>query len=115
MYDVNAVRSDFPILSRRVNGKPLVYLDNAATSQKPRQVIEALVEYYERYNSNVHRGVHTLSVEATDRYEEARERWRASSTRRAPSAWCGCATPPRPSIWSPRRGPPSTSGPVTKS
>ncbi|MDE2766030.1 MAG: cysteine desulfurase [Chloroflexota bacterium] len=74
MYDLSAVRADFPVLSRQVNGKPLVYLDNAATSQKPRQVIEALVDYYERYNSNVHRGVHTLSVEATDRYEEAREK-----------------------------------------
>ena len=74
MYDLSAVRADFPVLSRQVNGKPLVYLDNAATSQKPRQVIDALVDYYERYNSNVHRGVHTLSVEATDRYEEAREK-----------------------------------------
>ena len=72
MYDVDTVRKDFPILSRQVNGKPLVYLDNAATSHKPRQVIDALVDYYERYNSNVHRGVHTLSVEATDHYEEAR-------------------------------------------
>jgi cysteine desulfurase/selenocysteine lyase len=72
MFDVQAVRNDFPILSRLVNGKPLVYLDNAATSHKPRQVIDALVDYYERYNSNVHRGVHTLSVEATEHYEEAR-------------------------------------------
>ena len=72
MYDVNKIREDFPILSREVYGKPLVYLDNAATTQKPRQVIQALVDYYERYNSNVHRGVHALSQEATDRYEEAR-------------------------------------------
>ncbi len=72
MYDVNQIRRDFPILSREVYGKPLVYLDNAATSQKPRQVIEALVEYYESYNSNVHRGVHYLSQEATERYEGAR-------------------------------------------
>ena len=72
MYDVAAVRKDFPILSRQVHGKPLVYLDNAATSQKPRAVIDALTDYYEGYNSNVHRGVHALSVEATDRYEEAR-------------------------------------------
>ncbi len=72
MYDVNAVRKDFPILSRQVNGRPLVYLDNAATSQKPRSVIQALTDYYERYNANVHRGVHTLSVEATDAYEESR-------------------------------------------
>jgi len=74
MFDVQAVRNDFPILSRLVNGKPLVYLDNAATSHKPRQVIDALVDYYERYNSNVHRGVHTLSVEATEHYEEARSK-----------------------------------------
>ncbi len=72
MFDVNRVREDFPILSRTVNGKPLVYLDNAATSQKPRSVIAALVDYYERYNSNVHRGVHTLSQEATDAFEAVR-------------------------------------------
>ena len=74
MLDVERIRDDFPILSRKVHGKPLVYLDNAATSQKPRAVIQALTEYYETYNSNVHRGVHTLSMEATDRYEEAREK-----------------------------------------
>ena len=72
MLDVKAIRKDFPILEREVYGKPLVYLDNAATSQKPRSVIQALVDYYEGYNSNVHRGVHALSMEATDRYEEAR-------------------------------------------
>ena len=72
--DVASIRDDFPILSRTVYGKPLVYLDNAATSQKPRQVISALTEYYEGYNSNVHRGVHALSMEATDRFEEAREK-----------------------------------------
>ncbi len=74
MFDVEKIREDFPVLSREVHGKPLVYLDNAATSQKPRAVIEALVDYYETYNANVHRGVHTLSMEATDRYEEAREK-----------------------------------------
>ena len=74
MYDVNAVRADFPILSRQVHGRPLVYLDNAATSQKPRSVIAALTDYYEGYNANVYRGIHTLSVEATDAYEGARER-----------------------------------------
>ena len=72
MLDVKTIRKDFPILEREVYGKPLVYLDNAATSQKPRSVIQALVDYYEGYNSNVHRGVHALSMEATDRYEEAR-------------------------------------------
>ena len=72
MYDAQKVRADFPILAREVNGKPLVYLDNAATTQKPRQVIQAIVDYYEGYNANVHRGVHALSQEATDRYEGAR-------------------------------------------
>ncbi|HZU76442.1 MAG TPA: cysteine desulfurase, partial [Dehalococcoidia bacterium] len=73
MYDVERVRADFPILERLVHGKPLVYLDNAATSQKPRAVIQTLVEFYERHNANVHRGVHTLSQEATDLYEAVRE------------------------------------------
>lgn len=70
--DVENIRADFPILTRQVNGRPLTYLDNAATSQKPNQVIQSLVDYYERYNSNVHRGVHTLSIEATEAYEDAR-------------------------------------------
>ena len=74
MLDVKKVREDFPILSRKVYGKPLVYLDNAATSQKPRSVIESLTTYYEEYNANVHRGVHALSMEATDRMEEARQK-----------------------------------------
>jgi cysteine desulfurase / selenocysteine lyase len=73
--DVEAIRKDFPILDRVVHGdKPLVYLDNAATSQKPRQVIEALVNYYEQHNANVHRGIHTLAEEATALYESARDK-----------------------------------------
>ncbi|RXK55044.1 cysteine desulfurase [Oleiharenicola lentus] len=68
------VRADFPVLHQQVNGKPLVYLDNGATSQKPRSVIDALVRYYERDNSNVHRGLHALSMRATDAYEGARAR-----------------------------------------
>lgn len=71
-FDVTTIRKDFPILSRKINGKPLVYLDNAATSQTPKQVIDSIVEYYSQYNANVHRGVHTLSQEATERFEEAR-------------------------------------------
>jgi cysteine desulfurase/selenocysteine lyase len=71
-YDVNEIRKDFPILDRKVRGRPLVYLDNAATTQKPRQVIDALVHYYEHYNANIHRGLHTLAEEATAAYEEAR-------------------------------------------
>ena len=74
MLDVNHIRKDFPILSRTIYGKPLVYLDNAATSQKPTSVIQSLVDYYESYNSNIHRGVHTLSMEATDRHEDARSK-----------------------------------------
>jgi cysteine desulfurase/selenocysteine lyase len=73
--DTDAIRADFPILDRAVRGgKPLVYLDNAASSQKPRQVIDALADYYRRYNANVHRGIHTLSEEATDEYEKARHK-----------------------------------------
>lgn len=73
MLDTKAIREDFPILSRKVNGKPLVYLDNAATSQTPQQVIDVIVDYYSNYNANIHRGVHTLSQEATDKYEQARQ------------------------------------------
>ncbi len=72
--DPQKIRADFPILHQQVNGKPLVYLDNGATSQKPRAVIDALVRYYERDNSNVHRGLHALSMRATDAYEGARAR-----------------------------------------
>jgi cysteine desulfurase / selenocysteine lyase len=75
--DVAAVRADFPILERRVHGKPLVYLDNAATSQTPRQVIEAFDDYYSRYNANIHRGLHTLADEATAAFEGTRETVRA--------------------------------------
>lgn len=74
--DVKAIREAFPILNQEVNGHPLVYLDSAATSQKPIQVIEAVANYYREYNSNVHRGVHTLGTKATDAYEGAREKVR---------------------------------------
>ncbi|TKD65021.1 aminotransferase class V-fold PLP-dependent enzyme [Flavobacterium sp. ASW18X] len=73
-FDVAQIRKDFPILNREVNGKPLVYLDNAATSQTPQQVINAIVDYYQNYNANIHRGVHALSQEATDKYEQARQK-----------------------------------------
>src|SRR3989442_15342326 len=69
-----ALRRDFPILEQSVHGHPLIYFDNAATSQKPRQVIEAIVRYYEHDNANVHRGIHELSNRATAAYEAARER-----------------------------------------
>ncbi|WP_282041984.1 aminotransferase class V-fold PLP-dependent enzyme [Winogradskyella flava] len=70
--NVQDIRRDFPILNRKVNGKPLIYFDNAATSQTPQQVIDVIVDYYSNYNANIHRGVHSLSQEATDAYEQAR-------------------------------------------
>jgi len=73
-FDVEIIRADFPILEREINGRPVVYLDSAATSQKPRIVIDAISNYYTQINANVHRGVHTLSMEATDAYEEARSK-----------------------------------------
>jgi cysteine desulfurase/selenocysteine lyase len=75
-FDVERIRQDFPILSRSIHGKPLVYLDNAATTQKPRAVLEAERDIYERYYANIHRGVHLLSVESTEAYEKVREKVR---------------------------------------
>jgi cysteine desulfurase/selenocysteine lyase len=72
--DIQKIRSDFPILQREVNGQALVYFDNAATSQTPQQVIDVIVDYYSQYNANIHRGVHSLSQEATDAYEQARQK-----------------------------------------
>lgn len=77
MLDINKIREDFPILKQKVNGKPLVYFDNAATAQKPKVVEDAIVEYYETINANIHRGVHTLSQLATDAYEESRQKIKA--------------------------------------
>ena len=74
MFDVNKIREDFPILKRKVNGYDLVFLDSAASSQKPKQVIKAVVDFWENHNANVHRGVHTLSVEATTMMDEARKK-----------------------------------------
>ena len=75
-FDIDAIRADFPVLDQAVRGKPLVYLDNAATAQKPRQVIDILADYYREYNANIHRGLHTLSEKATAEYEAARDRLR---------------------------------------
>jgi len=72
-FDIATIRADFPILQRTVNDRPLVYFDNAATSQTPQQVIDVIAAYYQNYNANIHRGVHTLSQEATNRYEAARK------------------------------------------
>lgn len=74
MLNVEKIRGDFPILKRKINGHPLVYLDNAATSQKPRQVVEAMSDYYANHNANIHRGVHTLAEEATQLYEDSRRK-----------------------------------------
>src|SRR5262249_37493633 len=76
VFDVAHVREDFPVLQRRVHGRPLVYLDNAATSQKPRAVIDAEARYYTEHNANIHRGLHAFSQEATEAYEATRERVR---------------------------------------
>jgi cysteine desulfurase/selenocysteine lyase len=75
-FDINAIRADFPVLDQEIYGKPLVYLDNAASSQKPLQVIDAVANYYRQDNANIHRGVHRLSQRATDAYEAAREKVR---------------------------------------
>jgi len=74
MFPVLEIRKDFPILKKQINNKPLIYFDNAATSQKPDVVIDALADYYSQYNANIHRGIHTLSVEATEKFEEARKK-----------------------------------------
>lgn len=74
LLDIQKIRDDFPILKRQLHGRQLVYLDNAATSQTPKPVIDTIVDYYSRYNANIHRGVHSLSQEATDKYEEARRK-----------------------------------------
>ena len=92
-FNVDEIRKDFPILNREVNGYPLVYFDNAATSQTPKQVMDAIVDYYSNYNANIHRGVHSLSQEATDKYEGARRkiqqhfRWVASRIRHLQDKW----------------------------
>ena len=76
MIDIQKIRADFPILSQQINGKPLIYFDNGATSQKPQIVIDAISNYYQKINANIHRGVHTLSQLATDAYEVSRGKMR---------------------------------------
>ena len=73
MKDVYKIREDFPILKKKINDTDLVYFDNAATSQTPKQVIQKIVDYYEQYNSNIHRGLHSLSADATNQYELSRK------------------------------------------
>ena len=76
-FDINKIRADFPILKKKINGKQLIYFDNAATSQTPSCVIDSISDYYKNYNSNIHRGVHSLSEQATESYEDSREKIRA--------------------------------------
>ena len=76
IFDIDSIRKDFPILQRVINGKPLVYLDNAATSQKPESVINVISDYYKNYNANIHRGVYSISIEASNAYDEAKEKVR---------------------------------------
>ncbi len=88
MIDAKKLRNDFPILFQDVNDEPLVYLDNAATTQKPKQVLQALAHYYEHDNANVHRGVHTLAERATHDYEQAREKYGRSSMQKKQQKCC---------------------------
>jgi hypothetical protein len=98
-FDVAAIRRDFPILHQNVNGKPLVYLDNAASSQRPQAVIDAISRYYEHDHANVHRGVHTLSQRATDAYEAPAKPCDVSSTRLALKKSFTRAARPRRRTW----------------
>ena len=103
-FDPHAVRRDFPVLDQEVNGHPLVYLDNAATTQKPEQVIEAISNYYRRDNANVHRGAHTLSDRATRAFENARERAARFINSPAASQVIWTSGTPRRSTWWPTAG-----------
>ena len=88
MFDVEKIREDFPILSREISGRPLIYLDNGATSQTPKCVVDHIADTYYRVNANVHRGVHTLSQEATDAHETARRRFKS------PAVGCNSSSGP---------------------
>ena len=101
-YDVAKIREDFPILRRQVNGKPLVYLDNAATTQKPQAVLDAIAEYYAGYNSNIHRSNHLLSELATRAYEEARVKVQKFLNAAESQEIIYARMPPRASTWSRR-------------
>ena len=109
------IRADFPILRQKIRGKPLVYLDNAATSQKPQVVINAITRYYERDNANIHRGVHFLSEHATEEHDEARATIQHSSMPRIPRKSSSFAAPPKPSTLSRKPTAARTSARATKS
>ena len=104
VFDVNAVRADFPILKEVVNGKPLIWFDNAATTQKPQVVIDRLVKFYSHENSNIHRAAHELAARATDAYEEARDTVPIHRRTLARRTSCSSAAPPRRSTWWRRPG-----------
>ena len=93
VLDVERIRRDFPILERTVNGHPLVYLDSAATSQKPRQVIDAVSDFYSHHNANAHRGIYTLGEESTEAFEGARAKLARSSALRTRARSCSRAAP----------------------
>jgi hypothetical protein len=112
--DIAKIRADFPILAERINGKPLVYLDNGATSQKPQVVLDAIANYYDHLNANIHRGVHTLSVRATEAHDAARQTVKQSSTQPTRARLSSFAAQPRPSTSSRRPTAASTSAPATK-
>ena len=114
-YDVNRIREDFPILAMQVYGKPLVYLDNAASAQKPKAVLDRIQQAYTTEYANVHRGLHYLANAATEAYEGAREKVRAFHQRPGPRKSSSPATPPRRSTWSPIRLGASASSPATRS
>jgi hypothetical protein len=94
-FPVEKVRADFPVLTREVNGLPLAYLDSAASAQKPNQVVDAEAEFYRHGYAAVHRGIHTLSAEATQRMENVRTQLPPSSTPARRKSWCLCAAPPK--------------------
>ena len=95
MKSISEIRRDFPILERKIGENPLVYFDNGATSQKPQQVIDSIVNFYTTYNANIHRGVHTLSQEATEAYEVARQNSRSISMPPSLTKYSSPVVPPR--------------------
>ena len=100
--DVDSIRGDFPVLQQQVHGHPLVYLDNGASAQKPEAVIQVMADYYFKDHANVHRGVHTLSQRATDRYEGVRGKSEILFMPVLPAKLFMCEARLRPSIWWPR-------------
>jgi hypothetical protein len=103
-FPVEKVRADFPVLTREVNGLPLAYLDSAASAQKPNQVVDAEAEFYRHGYAAVHRGIHTLSAEATSVWRTCVPKLPPSSTPARRKSWCLCGVQPKGSTWSPTAG-----------